>query len=845
MARRPDDDDFQDLRNLDVDDIFENDDGDFELENATEDDYESEDLDDEMKKYLFNDDDSEEDEDDDEESTDENLQLNFDDTIETTIEDNIDDSEEEVSNNETKTKEDEVKTELEESEIENKNSEESEIEIKTDEPAFNQDGTINENADPMLEINDSEDEKHEETSEEVIETTVDEVKEFGEETENNEQIVEEVKPNCETFNELLDSEMENAKKYDHCVNDDDRVCIDNLATEFKKLLKMYYTKYREDDLINYIKDFIKDEDKKRLFNDIYIMQYCKYSIAIDFNNELAEQNLWVLAAGMFADHIEEEKLAGDIESEVISEGAKFNPNNIVEDRGVTLTKEYQKAQEAKYAQYKLDRTIFNISELEDDENSSIFDDKRTLHRDFYESEFYSIHKEVMTTDKFADMSTIYSNVIINEATSYIPVIDYSTGIRVVCIDTSDTDQYRLNPLIISKKVPFSFQYNMRNVKVRVLYLDDAKYRPMAVICALKKLIAFKQIKSRYKITLAHNYVVAYTTEAKWIEMFEKGDPDAHRRSPENSTYYMSKPSNMCIGIVVLDKKSEKDIRNIRRHQISRDIGKYEPVSADDYNIQFVLSARLSRNDLRLRNPTIPRENRYVEYTITQYNECNPVIIGDGFQTLVACIIREHKNNYDPGTPYSISFEYDRDSLLTPAVIRLLDEQNGLEPAYGQRPNSLDIDGMFTLPPSRIKMGGVEEFELGRLDKRYFTPASIQRKYDKPLWANYDLSTRDGRIQFIRSRGFDEFLHLKPVLFDVMPYALNMLESSEMFRELIKVSVPMLSDRNSTDSEAVLLKQAELNYKKSLGDSPNGKFKMFMIEAFNTIIDIMAEKNKTK
>ena len=56
---------------------------------------------------------------------------------------------------------------------------------------------------------------------------------------------------------------------------------------------------------------------------------------------------------------------------------------------------------------------------------------------------------------------------------------------------------------------------------------------------------------------------------------------------------------------------------------------------------------------------------------------------------------------------------------------------------------------------------------------------------------------------------------------------------------------MLSDRNSADSEAILFKQAELNYKKSLGDSPNGKFKMFMIEAFNTIIDIMAEKNKNK
>ena len=821
MARRPDDDDFQDLKNLDVDDIFENDADDFELENASEDDYKSDELDDEMKKYMFNEDDydSEEDDEDEVESTDDNLQLNFDDTIETTIENNV---EEESSENVEVSETDETEKEVEKFET-------------TEEPPFNPDGSINENADPMLEIDDSDDVEETEVKEDVIKTE-----------EQLEEKIEEIKPNCKAFNNILDSEMNNAKTYDYCRNDDEKQSVDALASEFKNLLLMYYAKYRENDLLNYINDFINTDDKRNLFKDIYIMQYCKYSIAIDFNNELAEQNLGVLAAGMFADHIEQEKLAGEIESEVVSEGPKLNPDNVIEDRGIQLNKEYQKAQEAKYSQYKLDRTIFNISELdEDDENSSIFDDKRTLHRDFYESEFYSIHKEVMTSDKFADMSPIYSNVIINEATSYIPIIDYSTGIRVVCIDTSDTDQYRLNPLIISKKVPFSFQFNMRNVKVRVLYLDDAKYRPMAVICALKKLIAFKQIKQRYKINLAHNYVVAYTTEAKWIEMFEKGDPDAHRRSPENSTYYMSKPSNMCIGIVVLDKKSEKDIRSIRRHQISRDIGKYEPVSADDYNIQFVISARLSRNDLRLRNPTIPRENRYVEYTITQYNECNPVIIGDGFQTLVACIIREHKNNYDPGTPYSISFEYDRDSLLTPAVIKLLDEQNGVEPAYGQRPNGLEIDGMFTLPPSRIKMGGVEEFELGRLDKRYFTPASIQRKYDKPLWVNYDLTTRDGRIQFIRSRGFDEFLHLKPVLFDVMPYALNMLESSEMFRELIKVSVPMLSDRNSTDSEAILLKQAELNYKKSLGDTPSGKFKMFMIEAFNTIIDIMAEKNKNK
>jgi hypothetical protein len=618
-----------------------------------------------------------------------------------------------------------------------------------------------------------------------------------------------------------------------------------LVERFRTTLKHYYETYKESDLVSYINQYINKDGYREKFKEAYIKTYAMYSSAIDFGEINAGQALWVVAAGMFADEVEYDKSWGNIESEVVNEKAVLDPSKVIEDETVRTTREYQRMQNDRMSQYKIDRTVFNITDSEDEENCSIFADKRTLMKDFYDSEFFNIHSEIMASDRFADMSKIESKIIINEETSYIPIIDYSTGIRVVCIDTNDTDQYRLNPMMISRNVPFSYKNAIYNIglKVRILYSDDCKNRPMAVICALKKLIAYKYIKPRYKIKLNRNYVIAYTTETRWVELFEKGDPDSHK--PESSPYYTSKPATMAIGVIILDLKSEKDKRAIRRHQIERDIGRYEPASADNYNIEFVLSARIVKNDLRLRNPALPKNERYVEYVITQYTEANPVVILDGLQVIIACIIKEHKNMYAPGTPYSISFEYDRDSLLSPAVIAILDTRDGLEPSYGTRPNNINIESQFILPPSRLKVSGVFDFERGRIDKRFFNPVGIQRKYPRELWNNYDLATKEGRIQFIRSRGFEEFFHMRPLMFDVMPYALNMLESSDMIQDIQKVSIDMLADRNSSDSENILFKQNELNYKKSVQGTSYGKFQMFLVDVLNYFIDDMKNRNQEK
>ena len=818
MARTTfEDDEFEDIKSTfkpgDISDIFESDDSDYTID-STEDDYDDDDDDyhdfDILEETttindLINNEDSDEENDESEKEIDGTP--NFDSTEELVDEDSDDISDEEKWLNSIK----ESKEDVSDNTNDDKSEESLEEKDESDDKTFSE----------IIAEND--------VSEEIVEdSTNTEPQEVHEESNNTEKEVD------VDLNEAIINDSESTER--------EREVRQFLVDRFRQMLKHYYTTYKESDLVSYIEQYIDKDNNRDIFREKYIKTFTMFSSAIDFGNIEASQALWVVSAGQFADEIELQKSLGDINSEVIENSVVIDSSKVIEDENIRSTREYQRMQDEKMSKYKLDRTVFNITDSEDEENCSIFADKRTLDKDFYESEFYSIHNEVMASDRFADMSKITSKITINEETSYIPIIDYSSGIRVICIDTNDTDQYRLNPLFISRKVPFRFQTNRRTpVKVRVLYSDDCKNRPMAVICSLKKLVGYEYIKPRYKIKLNRNYVIAYTTELRWVEMFEKGDPDSHK--PESSPYYTSKPANMAIGVIVLDAKSEKDRRAIRRHQIERDIGRYEPASADNYNIEFVLSARIIRNDLKLRNPTLPKNERYVEYIITQYTEANPVIILDGLQVILACIIREHKANYSLGTPYAISLEYDRDSLMSPAVIAMLDERDGLEPAYGSRPNNVDIESQFILPPSRLKLSGVFDHEKGRLDKKFFNAAGIQRRYPRELWNNYDLTTRDGRIQFVRSRGFEEFFHIKPVMFDVMPYALNMIETSDMIQDITKVSIDMLADRNSTDSENILFKQNELNYRKSVQGTPYGKFQMFLVDALNYLIDDFGKKNK--
>ena len=112
------------------------------------------------------------------------------------------------------------------------------------------------------------------------------------------------------------------------------------------------------------------------------------------------------------------------------------------------------------------------------------DDKRTLMKDFYESPFYEILKEIMRSD----MDKVKCKVSIKDSCTYFPVIDFNTGVRVICIDSEILDRFKIYPVLIDRKIPFSFRIPKSGVKTRIIYSDICRESPMVIALSLKKLI---------------------------------------------------------------------------------------------------------------------------------------------------------------------------------------------------------------------------------------------------------------------------------------------------------------------------------------------------------------------
>ena len=678
--------------------------------------------------------------------------------------------------------------------------------------------------------------KIEEGSVDMISPATEESKEEKFETEKLEKVIEEMDKQ-ETEEEEPNLSPEEKEYFS---TEADGSLSDYMKKAFKKRVAEIQSEFTENALVNYLEGYSSKEDRK-LIQDQYCFEYSRYYKYVDFKNPNAKAALWILVAGEFAKLIEQKKFNGEIQPIVETSNVGDDPNNI-EDENITAIKEKRRKESVEQSKYGIDRCVWDIDDNIAEENTSIFDEQKDLFSEFKKTEFYGILTQVMESTRIADMSQIRCQVSIKESCGYYPIIDFSTGVRVICIDTEDSSQYNNHPLLFNRKLPFQFKVPKHGIKTRIIYSDICRECAIATVFALKKLIAFDYIKPRYKINIANNYVISYTTEQMYLDMFEKGDPDSKR--PGSSTYYSPKPATNFVGVVVLDKKTEKDIKSVHRNQIYRDLNRMPDISVDNYDPQFILSARYIRNDLRLRNPTIPANQRFVEYIITQYTECNSVIVNDGIQVVCACIIKEHRLNYGPGTPYSISFEFDRDNLLTPAVVRMLDNRDGFELSMIKKCQPLECMQTFILPPSRRKLDGVLPSEKGRLDIRYFSPQGIQSRYreQRDLWSRYDLTTQQGRNEFIKSRGFEIFISPKYMTFDIMPECLMNIENGNVIRNIQKISITALSDRNSDDTINLLNKQKEMEYYKSLDQSELGTFQKFLINATNIMLDFLGQNN---
>lgn len=638
----------------------------------------------------------------------------------------------------------------------------------------------------------------------------------------DEEIVEESKDELKTPVQEKDPQAEKIK----------------LQNAFRANIKGVLDNFEGKDVIAYLRKFKEDSNYSDIINDIYSSEMMKFADAIDFiHDDEARSGLWIITAGAFADLIEREKTTGKLETKIRVYNRGITPNEtIIDDEVILETKARQKKMSDRYEKYRIDRTIFEIADEDNNTDMSIFDDKKSVEKEFFDGPFYPMLKELMTSDRFCNMDNIKTKLIINPDSSWIPIIDFSNGYRIICIDTSDINQYRMHPMMISRKVQFSFPIRER-IRTRMVYSDNLIQTLDATVNMLKKTIGFENWNEKHIITLNRNYAIAYTTETRFCDLFEFGDPDA--RESGNSTYSRTKPFTNVVGVVALDKKTMRDRESARRNQVRYDMSPNSTKpNIEDYDINFVISARYIKNDRALVDPTRTPEERYVRYIVTQYTECKPVIIMDGLQTICSCILREHWINYGKGTRFSIEFEIDRDNLPSPGIMDLVYSNDGVEMSTYKNVGDMSIQTSYCLPPSRLGSTGTLPMEKGRIDRRFFSAGTIQNLYahERDLYQRYDLGTRDGINEFLRSRGFEEFWSPASITYDVMPYVLDQLATSTMIQSLHKVSLASFADRDSPDRENLLYEQDKIEFFKKLDNSGSSEFQKFLFSVLDWFID---------
>ena len=454
-----------------------------------------------------------------------------------------------------------------------------------------------------------------------------------------------------------------------------------------------------------------------------------------------------------------------------------------------------------------------VVDILEGEATSVFDEPKALRTEFEEGPFYAILKQVMSRDRLVDFNAtgISASLRINNVTNYMTIVDFSVGVRLIYIDTDDVDQLGCNPLILSSNVPFAYMDRLSfptDFKLRMVYRDSCEERPVAVVRRLQKLLAEQYINSKFKVKLFGNYVTGYTTDVRTIDAFESGDMSGAKA---NSPYVVGRAHTNRIGILVISKK---DLGR-RRVKNEQDLPLYD--FNKNYDVIMVASCRYITDDRILNDTSIPPENRYVRYTITQYDEINSCIIEDGLIACLKAILMEHNEKFG-NVHFSVEFELDRASLTPTPIDRAIRDGMLLVPSRTKIVDPFDIQVSKILMKSN-RLHDIP-FDRGRADKRYFTsPRTIASIFPTSITNNYNIykPNKEGIKEFMQGRGYLDCKEPHAVTFDVDPFNCGIALSDPQVNQLMKIDVNALSSFDNQEFNKLRMAQARFESESTNND----------------------------
>ena len=408
---------------------------------------------------------------------------------------------------------------------------------------------------------------------------------------------------------------------------------------------------------------------------------------------------------------------------------------------------------------------------DEDENFNELMDEVDLINEFKESDLgkviYDVCKRTGLNAKFT----------ISEDTFEIPVVDFESGMRVICIDCNKVGQMKVQLAIMERQVEFGYPLP-KGTKYGVAYLYSdcltSKERTKATIKNLIKIVNKEKFDGRRIINLAGNYTLFYTDSIPVIRSFEA----------ENSSYPQGKPCTKEIGIIALRHRSGKH-EEFTAKDFMNYLNKNYKMDMKNHNLYMVATARY----IVKPDPM----SKTVKYQITDYSELADSILMDGFDHIIGAIIKEHKLNNtvkDPrflGTDFSqykyqFEYEFDPSTLPSPSLEIWWDNEN----FFKTFDSFEDGQGKCFIRVPEYRTNSTDGY---RKDPRLFLPIPFSKLFKADIEkSGVNVLNDNARRKFIEQLGFVESYYPRMKRFMLNPLKTMKLEFSSSIFAMTKVDL---------------------------------------------------------
>ena len=468
----------------------------------------------------------------------------------------------------------------------------------------------------------------------------------------------------------------------------------------------------------------------------------------------------------FTDDEEEITLERDVDTskkekeENISTESDVNHKDFVKD-------EARKVSESDKKWYN-NPVVFSEDE---NENFNELMDEVDLINEFKESDLgkviYDVCKRTGLNAKFT----------ISEDTFEIPVVDFESGMRVICIDCNKVGQMKVQLAIMERQVEFAYPLP-KGTKYGLAYLYSdcltSKERTKATIKNLIKIVNKEKFDGRRIINLAGNYTLFYTDSIPVIRSFEA----------ENSSYPQGKPCTKEIGIIALRHRSGKH-EEFTAKDFMNYLNKNYKMDMKNHNLYMVATARY----IVKPDPM----SKTVKYQITDYSELADSILMDGFDHIIGAIIKEHKLNNtvkDPrflGTDFSqykyqFEYEFDPSTLPSPSLEIWWDNEN----FFKTFDSFEDGQGKCFIRVPEYRTNSTDGY---RKDPRLFLPIPFSKLFKADIEkSGVNVLNDNARRKFIEQLGFVESYYPRMKRFMLNPLKTMKLEFSSSIFAMTKVDL---------------------------------------------------------